>query len=77
VNTGVIEDFAVNRGKFNGPASKFDTGGFERPIAVKFSPDHRALYVVDFGILKQDKKGAHPQERTGVVWRITKTGGAQ
>jgi glucose/arabinose dehydrogenase len=76
-NTGVIEDFAVNRGKFNGPASKFGTGGLERPIAVKFSPDGRSLYVVDFGILKQDKKGAHPQEKTGVIWRITKTGGAQ
>jgi glucose/arabinose dehydrogenase len=77
VNTGVIEDFAVNRGKFNGPASKFGTAGFERPIAVKFSPDGQSLYVIDFGILHQDKKGAHPQQGTGVVWRITRTGGAQ
>ena len=33
LSTGVIEPFAVNRGKTNGPASKLHTGGLERPVA--------------------------------------------
>jgi glucose/arabinose dehydrogenase len=77
VQKGVIEDFAVNKGKFNGPASKIGGGGLERPIAVRFSPDGQSLYVVDFGVLTQDKKGAKPREGTGVVWRISRDGGAQ
>lgn len=73
VNTGVITDFAVNKGKENGPASKLKTGGLERPVAVKFSPDGQSLYVVDFGVMKMTEKGAEPQQRTGVVWKITRT----
>lgn len=70
VETGVVEPFAVNRGKSNGPASMLNGGGFERPVAVRFTPDGSALYVVDFGVLKQTEQGARPQEKTGVVWRI-------
>ena len=32
--TGVIEPFAVNRGRKNGPASKLKTGGLERPLRL-------------------------------------------
>jgi glucose/arabinose dehydrogenase len=74
VSNGVIEDFAVNKGKKNGPASKIHTAGMERPSAVRFSPDGTSLYVVDFGIMTQDKKGAHAREGTGCVWRIVKEG---
>jgi glucose/arabinose dehydrogenase len=73
VQNGVIEDFAVNRGKHNGPASKIGGGGLERPVAVKFSPAGDALYVIDFGVIIQDKSGAKPKERTGVIWKITRT----
>ncbi|MFT2007273.1 PQQ-dependent sugar dehydrogenase [Pontibacter sp. 13R65] len=73
VNTGVMSDFAVNKGKKNGPASKLGNGGLERPIAAKFSPDGQALYVVDFGIMKMTKQGPEPQQNTGVVWKITRT----
>jgi hypothetical protein len=52
VTNGVIEDFAVNKGKRNGPASWLGKGGLERPIAARFSPDGEALYIVDFGIIK-------------------------
>lgn len=72
VNSGVIRDFAVNKGKKNGPASWFNNGGLERPVSLKFSPSGNALYVVDFGIMKVTKAGAEPQMNTGVIWRITK-----
>jgi len=77
VRTGVIEDFAVNRGKTNGPASRLGIGGLERPVAVRFDPSGASLYVVDFGVLTM---GGTPQPRagTGALWRITRaTGGAQ
>jgi glucose/arabinose dehydrogenase len=69
---GIVEDFAVNRGPHNGPGSKIGTGGLERPVSVKFNPAGDALYVIDFGVILQDKSGAKPQRGTGVVWKITK-----
>lgn len=72
--TGVIEDFAVNKGKKNGPASMQKSGGLERPLSVKFDPLGKALYIVDFGVMKLTKKGPQPQMRTGVIWKITKEG---
>ncbi len=71
VNTGVIHDFAVNRGEKNGPASWLETGGLERPVAARFDPGGTALYVVDFGVMTT---GPDPQPRpgTGVLWRITR-----
>ena len=73
--TGVIQDFAANRGKRNGPASFLKTGGLERPTGLRFSPDGSALYVVDFGVMTVTDKGPQPQQGTGVVWRITREGG--
>lgn len=72
VKTGAIRDFAVNKGKKNGPASGLETGGFERPIAARFDPAGKALYVVDFGVLKETAAGAVPLQKTGVLWRITR-----
>jgi glucose/arabinose dehydrogenase len=72
VTNGVIRDFAVNKGKKNGPASWLDNDGLERPVSVRFSPEGDALYVVDFGILKMTTKGAEPQKGTGAIWRIRK-----
>ena len=77
VNTGVIEDFATNRGKKNGPASRIGGGGLERPVAARFSPDGTALYVVDFGVMTMSDRGPQPRPGTGVLWRITRTGGAR
>lgn len=73
VNTGVIHDFAANRGPKNGPASWLESGGLERPIDVGFSPDGRSLYVVDFGVMTMTEKGPEPRQGTGVLWRITRT----
>jgi glucose/arabinose dehydrogenase len=72
IETGVIRDFAVNKGKRNGPASWLKTGGLERPISAKFDPSGEALYVVDFGILRMTENGPVPQENTGVIWKISK-----
>ncbi|GEO07880.1 PQQ-dependent sugar dehydrogenase [Segetibacter aerophilus] len=74
VNNGVIEDFAVNRGHKNGPASKRKSGGLERPLSVKFDPSGTSLYIVDFGIVKSTKKLQLPQAKTGMIWKITKEG---
>jgi hypothetical protein len=71
IETGIIRDFAVNKGKRNGPASWLKNGGLERPLSVKFDPSGQALYVVDFGILRMND-GSQPQEKTGVIWKITK-----
>ena len=72
VDNGVINDFAVNKGSKNGPASWLSQGGLERPVSVKFDPSGKALYVVDFGIMKTGEQGPQPQVSTGVIWRITK-----
>lgn len=74
VENGVIEDFAVNKGRINAPASALKRGGLERPVAARFDPSGRALYVVDFGVLLMDRKGSHPKQGTGVLWRITRDG---
>jgi glucose/arabinose dehydrogenase len=71
---GEITDFAVNAGDGQGPASRLGHGGLERPVAVRFSPDGRSLYVVDFGVLRMDDTGkSHAQPGTGVLWKITRT----
>ncbi|MEX2593365.1 MAG: PQQ-dependent sugar dehydrogenase [Anditalea sp.] len=70
VENGVVEDFAVNKGARNGPASWLEKGGLERPLNVKFSPDGKALYIVDFGIMKMTKKGPEPQVDTGMIWKV-------
>lgn len=69
-SSGEVNDFAVNRGPKNGPASLVGGGGLERPIAARFSPDSRALYVVDFGVVTVEGKEYQPRRETGVVWKI-------
>jgi glucose/arabinose dehydrogenase len=76
VATGVVRDFAVNRKGPHGPASKLEAGGLERPVAVRFSPGGRSLYVADFGVLRVTGKGLRPVRQTGVLWRIWKEDGA-
>jgi glucose/arabinose dehydrogenase len=75
IATGVVEDFAVNRGSENGPGSRLGTAGLERPIAARFDPSGRALYVVDFGGLVYEGEQDIPRPGTGVLWRITRSSG--
>jgi hypothetical protein len=70
VTTGVVEDFAVNRGHVQAPASWTGGGGLERPVAARFGPDGTALYIVDFGVFTVDGDRFMPHQGTGVLWRI-------
>lgn len=72
--TGRVEDFAVNR-RDKGPASKVGGGGLERPVAARFDPAGEALYVVDFGVMTVGPQGPQPRPETGVLWRISRSGG--
>lgn len=72
VSSGIIRDFAVNKGKRNAPASKLKTGGLERPLSVTYNEHTASLYIADFGIMKMSKAGSHPQQKTGVIWKITR-----
>ena len=74
VERGVVEDFAVNRGDTNGPASWVGSAGLERPVAARFDPAGTALYVVDFGVMTMTERGPEPRKETGVLWKITRTG---
>lgn len=72
---GIIHPFAVNKGPQDAPASMLKKGGLERPIAARFDPSGKALYVVDFGVVQTTKDGGiYPIENTGVVWKITREG---
>jgi glucose/arabinose dehydrogenase len=77
LETGLMEEFAVNKGKKNAPGSKLHRAGFERPVAAKFNPAGDALYIVDFGVMLQSKKGAKAIPRTGVVWKIDHNSGGR
>ena len=77
VRNGTLQDFAVNRGATNGPASLLGHGGLERPVALRFSPDGQSLYLVDFGVMTMRGKTPVPHPGTGVVWRITRAGGGR
>ena len=72
LKTGLSEDFAVNRGRTNGPASWLRMPGLERPVQARFDREGKALYVVDFGVLLQKEEKSHPQRGTGSIWRITR-----
>ena len=71
--TGHMADFAANRGDRNGPASRLESGGLERPVAARFDPSGKALYIVDFGVMTMGPKGPEPRKQTGVIWRVTRT----
>ncbi len=72
VETGQTEElFLQNR--HAGPASSHPgSGGIERPVDCKFSPDGRSLYVLDFGINAADKTKVVAYGHTGVLWKVTR-----
>jgi hypothetical protein len=71
VTTGEQTPFVRNHEP--GPASR---AGIERPVACRFSPEGRSLYVLDFGQADVNENALVAYAHTGVLWRITKTGGA-
>jgi len=77
LDSGAVEDFAVNRGDVPGPASWSGMHGLERPIAVRFDPGGESLYVVDFGVLSQEGSQPVPRPGTGALWAIRRLASAQ
>jgi hypothetical protein len=71
VESGTGERFLHNR--LPGPASYHPgSGGLERPVDCKFSPDGDSLYVLDFGINAVKKGYVVGYAHTGVLWRVTR-----
>jgi glucose/arabinose dehydrogenase len=71
VKQGKGESFLHNREP--GPASTITgSGGIERPVDCKFSPDGCSLYVLDFGVVRVTKGYMMAFAHTGVLWRVTR-----
>lgn len=70
VKNGAGQPFMHNRKM--GPASTYGSGGIERPVSCKFSPDGRSLYVLDFGVCQITKGSMFAFARTGVLWKINR-----
>ena len=70
VGTGTTADFLTN--EHPGPASAYQSGGLERPIAAKFDRTGEAMYVLDLGILyTAPDTTIRTLPNTGVLWRIS------
>lgn len=64
---------AFMRNRHHGPASGTPgSGGIERPVDCKFSPDGKSLYVLDFGNNTASESYVVGYAHSGVLWRITK-----
>jgi len=70
VQSGTGQDFFRNREP--GPASALGSAGIERPVACRFHPDGRSLYVLDFGVARVTKGYMVAFAHTGVLWRVTR-----
>ena len=46
-------------------------GGFKRLIDVKFTPDGKALYLLDFGVVEFTGMAPNAIPNSGVLWKIT------
>lgn len=66
LESGQVRDFYVNRRPGKGLTQP------ERPIAVKFDPAGRCLYLLDFGVLEAVPGNIIPHAGTGALWRITR-----
>jgi hypothetical protein len=70
VTTGEKTPFFRNRQP--GPASGHPgSGGIERPVSCRFSPDGASLYVLDFGRTVVNESLMVAYAHTGVLWRVT------
>lgn len=55
-----------------GSTAEHGWGGIERPVACKFHPDGKSLYVLDFGRHVAYRGTVVAYARTGVLWKITR-----
>lgn len=63
----------ILRNRRAGPQSWDGSGGFERPVAVRWGPDG-ALWVLDYGRIEVTRQGPWVVPQTGVLWRFSRTG---
>lgn len=70
VKAGTAETFFRNQEY--GAAYDLQSGGIERPVDCKFSPDGRSLYVLDFGTVRVSKGLMMACAHTGALWKITR-----
>ncbi len=75
--TGIIrvdestDDFTWFIKNKDGPrAGRFD-GGLKRVVDVKFSPDGRDMYILDFGVMEFTDASVNAVPNSGVLWRVT------
>lgn len=54
----------------SGPKNARSSAGPRRLMDVRFAPDGKAIYVVDFGASVMTPDGPRPVPWTGVLWRI-------
>ena len=66
--SGRYDWFIKNSGK---PRAGRTGNGFKRLIDVKFGPDGKSMYVLDFGVLEFTDMAPNAIPHTGVVWKIT------
>lgn len=70
VDTGKGEPFFYNKKPRN--ETENETGGLQRPVDCKFSPDGKSMYVLDFGIAHVAKGYMMAYAHTGVLWKISR-----
>jgi glucose/arabinose dehydrogenase len=73
-NRVIIVDVEKGTGElfFKNKKAGPETGGIERPVDCKFSPDGKSLYVLDFGPARVERGYFVAFGQTGALWRITK-----
>jgi glucose/arabinose dehydrogenase len=69
LQSGKIETVLKNRR--SGPASWDNSGGLERPVAVRWGPDG-ALWILDYGRMQVTRQGPWVVPTTGVLWRLSR-----
>ncbi len=69
--SGKYDWFVKNK---NQPRAGRAGGGFKRLIDVKFSPDGKELYLLDFGVMEFTGMAPNAIPGTGVLWKISPAG---
>jgi len=69
--TGKYSWFVKNKDQ---PRAGRSGGGFKRLIDVKFGPDGKALYLLDFGVMEFTGMAPNAIPNSGVLWKISPAG---
>ena len=64
------KDFVFNTARTPASRQEFGTEALERPIDVKFSPDHQALWILDFGQVEYESATPRYHNGTGAIYKL-------